>query len=172
MNQTTLRVAVLFSFVLLVVSIIWMGAWRSRLVIPGKTNALYSLEITWSKQRVQEVLGYWQDRIADAKALNNVDFLLILGFGSFFYSSFLLLAIRFPTFYGQFIRVFLRLTLLAVLLDVLEGVAIHYWLRGHLDSVSPVLVSISAILKFLIVIPLALLIVLGYLALLQRIRKE
>lgn len=172
MNPRTLRIALILSFLILVVSIVWMGMLRHHLVIPAKTNALYSLEITWTKSRVIEVVGYWQDRLDKANALNRADFLLIAGFCSFFSFSILWLAKSFPGFIGRIKKVLVSLVIVAAILDVLEGISIHYWLQGNMEVFSPLLITITAIIKFLIVIPIALIIVGSYLALFFKARKE
>jgi hypothetical protein len=83
--------AIIVSLIIFFGVVGWMSTMRHELVIPGKTNALYSLESAWSKQRVTEVISYWEaaGKKETAWKLNSIDFFIgfrILSFFIFWHS--------------------------------------------------------------------------------------
>ena len=142
-----------------------MSTMRHELVIPGKTNALYSLESAWSKQRVNEVISYWEaaGKKETAWKLNSIDFLLVLGYCPFLFYSIRFLARLFPSFYGNKLNVLSVLIITAGIFDILEGLATYIWLDGTVDTISPFIIGITAFTKFLIIVPMTLLVFGGFL---------
>ena len=149
-----------------------MSTMRHELVIPGKTNALYSLESAWSKQRVNEVISYWEvaGKKETAWKLNSIDFLLVLGYCPFLFFSIRFLYRLFPSFYGNKIKILSMLIILAGIFDILEGLASYIWLNGTVDTISPFIIGITAHAKFLIIVPITLLVFGGFLTALFRQR--
>ena len=147
-----------------------MSTMRHELVIPGKTNALYSLETSWTKQRVVEVISYWEDagKKSVAWELNTIDFLLVLGYCPFFFFSVRRLAQLFPNLFGSAIKFLLGMSILPGILDIIEGAFIYVWLSGSVDAISPVVVGVVSFTKFLIALPMLLLVIGGFLAALFR----
>ena len=164
--------AIVVSLLIFFAVVAWMSTMRRELVIPEKTNALYSLESAWSKQRVNEVISYWEaaGKKEIAWKLNSIDFLLVLGYCPFLLFSIRFLARLFPTFYGNKLKVLSILIILAGIFDILEGIASYIWLNGTVDTISPFIIGITAHTKFLIIVPMTLLVFGGFLTALFRQR--
>jgi len=147
-----------------------MATMRYELVISGKTNALYSLETSWTQQRVLEVISYWEDagKKSVAWELNTIDFLLVLGYCPFFFFSIRRLAQLFPHFFGSSVKLLSTLAILVGILDIIEGAFIYVWLSGSVDTISPGIVGVVSFTKFLIALPMLLLVIGGFLAALFR----
>jgi len=164
--------AIIVSIIIFFGVVAWMSTMRYELVIPGKTNALYSLESAWSKQRVTEVISYWEaaGKKETAWKLNSIDFLLVLGYCPFLFFSIRFLARLFPSFYENKLKVLSILIILAGIFDILEGVASYFWLNGTVDTISPFIIGITAFTKFLIIIPMTILVLAGFVTALFRRR--
>jgi len=164
--------AIIVSIIIFFGVVAWMSTMRHELVIPGKTNALYSLESAWSQQRVTEVINYWVEagKKATAWKLNSIDFLLVLGYCPFLFFSIRFLARLFPSFYQNKLNVLTVLIILAGIFDIMEGIATYIWLNGTIDTISPFIIGITAFTKFLIIVPMTLLVFGGFLAALFRRR--
>ena len=158
--------AIIVSLIIFFGVVGWMSTMRHELVIPGKTNALYSLESAWSKQRVTEVISYWETagKKATAWKLNSIDFLLVLGYCPFLFFGIRFLARLFPTFYGNKLKALSILIIVAGIFDLLEGLATYIWLDGNVDTITPRIIAITSFTKFLIIIPMTLLVFGGLLA--------
>ena len=172
MKQTARRPLIVLSFLIAVGVVVWVARLRSELVIPGKTNALYSLETAWSKERVNEVLHYWEGKHDYVWKLNTIDLILPLAYGSFLILSILYLSAWFPKLFGRHARLLIALALIAAVCDVLEGVATYAWLKGQVNDWSPRMVTIGSILKFIISLPLICLVIGGHVFLFFRRSKR
>ncbi len=165
MKSNKFGAAIIISIIIFFGVVAWMSTMRYELVIPGKTNALYSLESAWSKQRVTEVISFWEvaGKKETAWKLNSIDFLLVLGYCPFLFFSIRQLARLFPSFYGNKVKVLSLLIILAGIFDLLEGLATYIWLNGTVDTISPRIIGITAFTKFLIIVPMTLLVFGGFL---------
>lgn len=157
----------LISLALTIISISWMTVARRPLVIPQKTNALFSLETAFTPQRVANVRETWINQLSYAEYVNNVDFFFVCSYSLFFLLSVLFLRTRNPMIAAG-ARTLLALTLITFVLDIFEGVISHYWLKGWIDPVSPPLVAITAILKFVFAGALLVLLTIAYLQWMRR----
>ncbi len=162
MHRRLVTILLILSLLTTLFSLGWMGIARQPLVIPGKTNALLSLETAFTQQRVYLVREAWSNQLAYAERVNNIDFLFV-----FSYTLFFLFSVFFLHSAVLLIRVIVR-TLLAMILitfvfDIFEGVASHYWLLGEVDRITPPLVGCTAILKFVFAGVILLFLVAGYL---------
>lgn len=170
MTASKLTIAITLSGILFFGVVAWMSTLRQQLVIPGKTNALYSLETARTKKRVTEIINYW--KVSGKKDIawkfNTIDLLLIAGYTPFFFFGIRRLVQLFPE-YDKAAAFLMRLSIVAGLLDAIEGIIIYIWLSGAIDSVTPFIISITSFSKFLIAIPLFFLILVGFLtALIQK----
>ena len=145
-----------------------MSTIRHHLVFPEKqVNALYSLEMAGSKDRVAYVITTWEQagKKEVAWKLNMIDFLLIAGYSFFYFFSIRKLATVFPNRFGRWVRPLSVLAVLPGILDVIEGIASYAWLSGTIDSISPRLIFVFAITKFIIAGLMTTLILGGFVAL-------
>ena len=161
MNRKRLITYLVISLLILIGGSAWVISLRNGLVIPGKTNALYSLETAWTKERVSEVLSLWQDRLDLVWKLNTIDFIIPVAYTAFFYFSICLLAQVFPALYGKNKKWWLIISFLPGVFDLIEGIAAYIWLSGHIDNILPWLVGLLSSIKFIIAIPLGLFIIIS-----------
>lgn len=166
MKPSVLTTAILLSVIVFFSVAGWMSTMRSGLVIPAcDTNALYSLESAWSKQRVEEVISCWkkEGKLDLAIRFNKIDLLLFISYISFLCFSLYRLALIFPNLFGKALKLLIILTILTGVFEIIEGAGIHLWLSGHVDRISPIIIGITSFLKFLFVIPIALMVIGGFL---------
>lgn len=161
-SRRTLTMILVISFFLTIVSVSWMAMARQPLVIPGKTRALFSLETAFSRERVQEVKLAWSHQLAYAQKVNNIDFFFLVSYSLFFLFSVLWLypLVNLVQFSA---RTLLSLVAIAFVFDVFEGIASHYWLMGIIDRITPPMVTITAIIKFVAAGAILLILSLAYL---------
>ncbi len=166
MKPPVLTTAILLSVIVFFSVAGWMSTMRSELVIPAcPTNALYSLESAWSKQRVEEVISCWkkEGKLDLAIRFNKIDLLLFIGYIPFLYFGLRRLALIFPNLFGKALKLLTLLTILTGIFEIMEGVAIYVWLSGHVDTITPIIIGITSFLKFVVVIPIALMVIGGFL---------
>jgi hypothetical protein len=156
------KLLLLLSF-LYTLAIMWrMSGLRKLLVIPEKKiNALLSLELNWGKDRVQEVVTTWKtmDLLPTAEKMNNVDFLFIIGYIGFLLLGVIVLKNYKAPFFVRHFRLLISICLLLAVIDLAEGIASIFWLKEEIDGISPMLISLLATIKFLLVVPLLLLVI-------------
>ena len=165
MKSTTLTLLIILSLFIFLGAVAWMSTIRHHLVFPEKqVNALYSLEMAGSKDRVAYVITTWEQagKKEVAWKLNMIDFLLIAGYSFFYFFSIRKLATVFPNRFGRWVRPLSVLAVLPGTLDVIEGIASNVWLSGSIDSYSPQIIFVFAFIKFLIAIPMAIFILGGF----------
>lgn len=156
------KLLLLLSFLYTLTIMWWMSGLRKLLVIPGKKiNALLSLELNWGEDRVRDVVTTWKEKdlLATAQQMNNIDFLFIVGYVGFLVMGIIVLKnLKVPLFVRHF-RLLIFISVLLAVLDLAEGVASIFWLQEKIDPVSPILISFLASIKFLLVVPMLLLVV-------------
>ncbi len=156
------KLLLLISFLYTLAIMWWMSGLRKLLVIQEKKiNALLSLELNWGEDRVREVVSTWKakDLVPTAVQMNNVDFLFILGYVGFLLMGIVILKnLKAPLFVRHF-RLLIFIGVLLAVLDVAEGVASIFWLNEEIDPISPILISFLATIKFLLVVPMLLLVI-------------
>lgn len=146
---------------------VWMWDLRKLLVIPEKNiNALFSLEMSWGQSRVEEVVNVWREQnlLPVANKMNIVDFLFILGYISFLYFSIIFLSKSRIILFEKFIKPLQIFCLIIALFDITEGIANIFWLQNQVDKISPIVVSILAAIKFIMVIPVLAIVLIGLLS--------
>lgn len=166
MLQKHSKKLLLFSLLYTVVIMMWMWDLRKTLVIPERNiNALFSLEMSWGQSRVEEVVTVWREQnlIPVANKMNIVDFLFILGYVSFLYFSIIFLSKSRTFLFKKFIQTLQIICLIITLFDTTEGIANIFWLQNQIDKVSPIVVSILATIKFILVIPVLVIVLMGLL---------
>ncbi|MFM9911049.1 MAG: hypothetical protein ACKVOW_17040 [Chitinophagaceae bacterium] len=176
MNDSKLPIAIFISFLLFMSAVVWMSTIRHELVIPDKKiNALYSLEIAGNKEQVVYIINTWSEagKKEFAWKINYIEFLLIPGYTAFLFFGVRLLAIKWPNPFKKVLKFLIVMAILPGILDIIEGAGIFLWLSGTVDSITPVIVEIVSFLKFLVVIPMALLVIGGFLfAFLKKVTKR
>jgi hypothetical protein len=172
MTPTKQVIALFLSFLVLLTGVACVMLWRGDLVIPGKTNALYSLETARTAERVREILALWQDRRHEACRLNTVDFLVPIGYTSAFLFIFLRFASIHPsTFFKRNLRWLWSAAVIAGLCDIFEGVITYRWLNGNVDELSPKIVYATSLAKFCLAALLTIFVVIGVLGIVTKKRQ-
>jgi hypothetical protein len=156
------KLSLLLSFLYTLAIMWWMSGLRKLLVIPEKKiNALLSLELNWGRERVQEVVTTWKTMglVPTAEKMNYVDFLFIVGYIGFLLLGVIVLKnLKAPLFVRNF-RLMISICLLLAVIDFAEGIASIFWLKEEIDGISPMVISVLATIKFLLVVPMLLLVI-------------
>jgi hypothetical protein len=146
--------------------IFWMVSQGTPLKIPSlEIGGQITLELAGSPDRVAIIIAAWKEKGVLEVIRENIiiDYLFLLAYSFFLFAGYRRLHVLNPSTYG------LHKTILAIwaftpgLIDAIENQVMLAWLRGDNAFVSPGLLRIFVIIKFVMALLLAFVVLGGFL---------